>query len=1294
MSDLSQLSAFTADHSQHGPEWIVPGSRPQSLFCLACATETFEDIASEVPLVRKKHLLVELLNAINSHDQHLLDVLAEDGRVAWHLTQKVFGLLDISDNTISGMVVEVLVQLCCMLKSEELVCCLLHQISNQVRRACNYSSSQPALTLLGGLLHSIPALVQTLYQNEEVLIDFVLTGLTYPDEKVKSSCAFILAHCVASTAEGSRQVSLAHQSQLTGCLLPLLATAQSNELRINAMGLLKNLLGDEEPTRILMQYQGKTSLVSILKKMLLSRDDALQVTSVQCTAQVMLHQATQQGPCHYAEELLNGDVAEFLYETLATTNGLLLSSTFCCLLLFTEINSFFSKCHTVYGIESIIRAIQQAAKLNNAAALNYGLQLLSEIFKKQPLDTHLMNNESTLTQLSSLLTDCMKHPDVNVVIHTTKTLTNLLRRDHLPSPMNFQSLLTPLQALLDSLQRLPKPLAGTSHRKRTHHRHHGQGEGLSRHPSKQETLLSQGLGAIQKAFRLATDCLNDPSTTENHLTAPTNTQTTDDKTQNTGVSSLIQFLMQAVDTTCIPIVMVNFSDICLPDIYTHLFGMLCVALELDTSDSDRLSAKLASSSFIHLALTVRNRFPMQAEPLQDTVNSFLCNLCTSLQDLHPTSSSDDRQELIELLQQALPQIQGSAGEMLNLLYELASVSGGSSALMGLDQGKNLDGKQQAVLALLYFAFLHNDRLVPETTLSKALIAFLSNHPNLQQLPKPSLKHILFLFACCHGNGEEHSMHPGVQCLLKILQSEDLHSIYTHHPCILEWCFGSVNCNVQFARKILEQWLLSSVTDDDQEVTTRQCTERTTIPQLLRKTPQCCETLLDIMSSGSNPLISKSLSLLESVFCADPLSNDEDPSEMIMMVLRRRLPDVVQRLFLSETELPTDVHIVALLHLMCTVRIRRPQNELSAADVKLMYHVTNQLSKSPVSSQDVRQASLNYLTCLLIQTAPHGESRVAAILLSNIPTLKYLEMMLSTQPTPSIDLHCSCLSIIAHIIIYQTKLNIKVPHTMMLDLNAALEMLKSNKHLPRKVCALHLWTAIFNSKFESPVLMLVETSKPRTLLNDEDVGLGIKSKDVRMIYTLLQNTIAIGDPSLGQAAVTCLRSLVTYLMDKNQVLGHHVLSQPWNHQLMRCCIGSSIEDGRLPDYVFQLITMYLQQGNRGNAVSVQHLDSVADYLKSLDVIFSTDVVFEAISLIQQVMSQPHIKLSIKGAHGLHTFLQRVVDLTATNPTIRHLSGAIIQHPSTISTSTITTLEQARGLARDLLKQFTKYPEISQ
>ena len=91
MSDLSQLSAFTADHSQHGPEWIVTGSRPQSLFCLACATETFEDIASEVPLVRKKHLLVELLNAINSHDQHLLDLLAEDGRVAWHLTQKVFG---------------------------------------------------------------------------------------------------------------------------------------------------------------------------------------------------------------------------------------------------------------------------------------------------------------------------------------------------------------------------------------------------------------------------------------------------------------------------------------------------------------------------------------------------------------------------------------------------------------------------------------------------------------------------------------------------------------------------------------------------------------------------------------------------------------------------------------------------------------------------------------------------------------------------------------------------------------------------------------------------------------------------------------------------------------------------------------------------------------------------------------------------------------------------------------------------------------------------------------------------
>ena len=52
------------------------------------------------------------------------------------------------------------------------------------------------------------------------------------------------------------------------------------------------------------------------------------------------------------------------------------------------------------------------------------------------------------------------------------------------------------------------------------------------------------------------------------------------------------FVKKTSDHIYFLLMKVNFSDICLPDIYTHLFGMLCVALELDTSDSDRLSAKL------------------------------------------------------------------------------------------------------------------------------------------------------------------------------------------------------------------------------------------------------------------------------------------------------------------------------------------------------------------------------------------------------------------------------------------------------------------------------------------------------------------------------------------------------------------------------------------------------------------------------------------------------------------------------------------------------------------------------
>ena len=61
-----------------------------------------------------------------------------------------------------------------------------------------------------------------------------------------------------------------------------------------------------------------------LCQMLMSRDVSLQVSSMQCVRQILDQDKNDQDVTHYADDLLDADIAEFLFEALATIDGALL----------------------------------------------------------------------------------------------------------------------------------------------------------------------------------------------------------------------------------------------------------------------------------------------------------------------------------------------------------------------------------------------------------------------------------------------------------------------------------------------------------------------------------------------------------------------------------------------------------------------------------------------------------------------------------------------------------------------------------------------------------------------------------------------------------------------------------------------------------------------------------------------------------------------------------------------------------------------------------------------------------
>ncbi|XP_072043112.1 uncharacterized protein [Amphiura filiformis] len=127
----AKLQEFVVD-TKGRPKNNSQGTRQDSLICMPCIVEMLED--TEELVVKKKFALGELLQLMGSNNKMLLDMLADNQRLTWHIVETLHELLEIhrEDSAITDVIIELLVQLCCQLECEELVCCLLQHISVQL----------------------------------------------------------------------------------------------------------------------------------------------------------------------------------------------------------------------------------------------------------------------------------------------------------------------------------------------------------------------------------------------------------------------------------------------------------------------------------------------------------------------------------------------------------------------------------------------------------------------------------------------------------------------------------------------------------------------------------------------------------------------------------------------------------------------------------------------------------------------------------------------------------------------------------------------------------------------------------------------------------------------------------------------------------------------------------------------------------------------------------------------------------------------------------------------------------
>ncbi|NXH25260.1 MEII1 protein, partial [Myiagra hebetior] len=1105
-------------------------------------------------LVRKKHVLSRLQDALAWQAVPVVQLLAPDERVCLHLIGTLFGMLhSVEDSGALNLLVEVLVRLVVELKSEQYLCCILNESQKELCKATTMRSSLPTFALLGKLADAIPGFAEILVVKHNNLVDHLLMGLMYPNEAIKAAVCYLYGKLYSSPI-GTERLSGHFEERLCGVFLNTLGCAQTKELQVNCLGLLKELLKSDHFVSILMNnskaeeetespdfLEGENPLPLVLKKLLLTRDEMLQAASSHCMAAVLVH-----SPSRYAAAFIHADVPEFLFECLLCKSEILIWSVYCCLLLLTEERLFFSQCHTVYGIESLVRSLQGALLLNNVELHKQGLLLFTEILKRQPVEIKLFTNRSVCIEAIDVLMETVNCPVLEVAVEAVKAVAAFLRKDHLSSPpVPYEELQKLLEAVLKRCADLPPPQS--SKRPASH----PANRNLGRVPQRQGRFLLNTLESFRNACRLAVEFQGDFMAQENAFTAP-NSESKDT------LSNFSEFLLRICDSLCIPMVMSYLERAVSLSVTEVFISTLNVLFTVVPNMRNKFSKKLASSSFIRLTLELKARFcSVQSNPvLNHTCSSFLCSLCLNLYsatEKRRTSQEGKEQEMSELLQKGLPQLNYTIAESLLLLSETPEP-------FSLDQ--SLCNQQHCFILLLYFSYTFGDSkwvcghyipciggFVPDAELFVAVRNFLLSAQDHGDCPPPHiLRAALYLLAVCQDKGKALDV-KSLSTIRRILDNlPDLSLVYVHCPLLLKFFLRYPELMGRFGHQILQLWFSwedckqTEAEEADLGASDQPNSANPLLP-ILKSNSSILLILLDLVCSSSVEVAWKVLMTLRTF-----LERNEDV--LVCDLLRSRFLQILQQLLVesSSATLQANRNLPVLLSLLFLVQLRsKGIRELDSTDFKLLHQVSNLCGKCRPRDTDLLQPSLNFLYWSLHQTTPCSQQRAVAVLLSNVSLLELLQKVLectwlwSPPSRPAYlssedALLCSGWLLVASLLLYQHRYNTEVHQTLSVDLTKVLNavIFRNKKPILLLVSIMQFLRAVLRQNFSSSLLVIVGQNtapgatqpQPSSL---QDTALHpLAMQQVLSLVVSLQNLLVHKELLLSQAVVACLETLVEYL----------------------------------------------------------------------------------------------------------------------------------------------------------------------
>ncbi|XP_059420091.1 meiosis inhibitor protein 1-like isoform X1 [Carassius carassius] len=688
---MSSLDVFCEKiHDAHGPRWERGG------ICVACVAEMMD--RSDVSAVRKRAALVSVMRVDAAREL----LYCEEQRRTHFISSLLKTLFSAVDSSLLDQTVQVLVQVTLDVPSQALLLFILDQTHS--RWSDGERASLSSVMFLGKLLDAHPALSQTLTSSRLCVLECVCSALLVSDEDVKAAVCYVMFRIWSSSAAVQTLPDTLRQ-RMCVLLLHTLSHTHTTALTVNCLGVVKQMCQYSDVVCVLMNLKdgGEDPLLYqplplILKKLLLSAQDSLQVVSVRCVCAVLIH-----APLHFSSSFIQADLPEFLLEVISGgCSDVLLWSVFSCLLLLSEDPLFFSQCHAVYGVEPLVRSLKETLGKSNTEVQKKGLELLTVILDRQPAAVRLFPTTSEFSAVCDVIVEGVASSCLQVSMCAVRAAAVLLRPSHQSSPVQLADVRRIVEVVMSKLTE-------------QHHKH--SRESCSGSKSVTAGVLLQTLTCFDAACRLVQACVCDSSLKDGVCSS-----------QET-LESVCVFLLHCCDAACIPAVTGVCERVSSPQVLQLFLSALSCQFSLCPDLMTSFSRKLAASGFIRLTLESKAQLCSgnRNVSLNQICCDFLLKLCMSLISQEHTCTSE-LQDVECVLQESLPSLCCCASDWLSVLSDFP---------------QSLRNTQHCLIYLLHLSVLHGDRFLSDSAVFSAVLRFVSC---VQDLPASVLSSVLYLLS--------------------------------------------------------------------------------------------------------------------------------------------------------------------------------------------------------------------------------------------------------------------------------------------------------------------------------------------------------------------------------------------------------------------------------------------------------------------------------------------------------------------------------------------------------------------